>query len=723
MALARPPAVTRTPTVLQMEASECGAACLAILLRHHGREVPLLELRQACGVSRDGSDAASLLRAAALYGLEGKGYRMEIEALRQRAMPVILFWRFNHFVVLEGFRGDRVAINDPAVGRRWLSLAAFRGAFTGVVLELAPGPGFRRGGRLPGAWALLGRRLGEEKAAVLFFLLASLLLIGPQLALPIFSQIYIDEVWGAGLQAWLKPLLWLMVAVIALQGAGAQLQRFASRHLSRRLDSRGALAFERHVLALPEPFFQQRYAGDISQRVLLNREVASFIAGRLLPLASGLVLLVFYLLLTLAYSPRLALVVGVGTALNAVVVQLSLRRQRDATLQLEQEGGKTAAVLVAALRDIDMVKSTATEADVLQRFAGHQSRLAGLRHRLALDQGALALLPGLLSQLITLGVLVVGFQLVLAGQLTLGMLLAAQQVAAGLKAEVDRLVAFLAELPGIETAVLRLQDVLDQPIDPLLAAPPVRAWPAQRSRLSGAVEIRDLRFAFAPVQQPLIHDLSLKIEPGQRLALVGASGSGKSTVAHLIAGLLQPTAGKILYDGLPLAAVPRAVAVASLALVQQEITLYGMSVRENLQLWRPLPEELLRRVCGEVRILEAIEALPDGFDTVLAEGARNFSGGQRQRLEIARALLQDPSILILDEATSALDGETERLVDEALRRRACTQILVAHRLSTIRDADRILVLDRGRVVQQGRHEALLAEAEGPYAGLVAEGML
>jgi ABC-type multidrug transport system fused ATPase/permease subunit len=237
------------------------------------------------------------------------------------------------------------------------------------------------------------------------------------------------------------------------------------------------------------------------------------------------------------------------------------------------------------------------------------------------------------------------------------------------------------------------------------------------------VEIRDLRFAFAPVQQPLIHDLSLKIEPGQRLALVGASGSGKSTVAHLIAGLLQPTAGKILYDGLPLAAVPRAVAVASLALVQQEITLYGMSVRENLQLWRPLPEELLRRVCGEVRILEAIEALPDGFDTVLAEGARNFSGGQRQRLEIARALLQDPSILILDEATSALDGETERLVDEALRRRACTQILVAHRLSTIRDADRILVLDRGRVVQQGRHEALLAEAEGPYAGLVAEGML
>jgi ABC-type multidrug transport system fused ATPase/permease subunit len=237
------------------------------------------------------------------------------------------------------------------------------------------------------------------------------------------------------------------------------------------------------------------------------------------------------------------------------------------------------------------------------------------------------------------------------------------------------------------------------------------------------VEIRDLCFAFAPVRPPLIRDLSLTIQPGQRLALVGASGSGKSTLAHLIAGLLQPTAGVILYDGHPLAEVPRQVVVASLALVQQEITLYGMSVRENLQLWRPLAEEELRRVCGEVRILEAIEALPDGFDTVLAEGARNLSGGQRQRLEIARALLQDPSILILDEATSALDAETERLVDEALRRRACTQILVAHRLSTIRDADRILVLDRGRVVQQGRHEALLAEAEGPYAALVAEGML
>jgi ABC-type bacteriocin/lantibiotic exporter with double-glycine peptidase domain len=518
-------------------------------------------------------------------------------------------------------------------------------------------------------------------------------------------------------------MLWLMVAMIALQALAAQLQRFGSRHLSRRLDSRGALAFERHVLALPETFFQQRYAGDISQRVLLNRQVASFIAGRLLPLASGLVLLVFYLLLTLAYSPWLGAVVGVGTALNAVVVLVSLRRQRDATLQLEQESGKTSAVLVAALRDIDMVKSTATEADVLQRFAGHLSRLQGLRHRLALDQGALALLPGLLSQLSTLGVLVVGFQLVLGGQLSLGMVLAAQQVAAGLKAEVDRLVAFLADLPALETAVLRLQDVLDHPIDPLLAQPRVHAWPAERTRLSGAIEIRDLEFSFAPVRPPLIRDLSLAIQPGQRLALVGPSGSGKSTLAHLIAGLLQPSGGAILYDGRPLAEIPREVAVASLALVQQDITLYGMSVRDNLQLWRPRPEEELRRVCGEVQILATIEALPDGFDTVLAEAARNLSGGQRQRLEIARALLHDPAILILDEATSALDAETERRVDEALRRRACTQILVAHRLSTVRDADRILVLDRGRVVQQGRHEALLAEAEGAYAALVAEGML
>ena len=417
--------------------------------------------------------------------------------------------------------------------------------------------------------------------------------------------------------------------------------------------------------------------------------------------------------------------VTVSTALNALMVMISLRQQRDATLQLQKDSGKAEGTLMAALYEIDMVKSTSIEDDVLQRFDGHQRKVQSFLHQLSLRQAALGLVPTLLNQLNTLGVLFVGFLLVLDGRLTLGMLLAAQQVAAGLKGEVDRLVAVVAALPQIETAVLRLQDVLDNPQDPLLLTvtpPSLPPWPSERDQLSGRVDLEDLTYSFAPVRPPLIRGLNVCIAPGMRVALVGASGSGKSTLARLIAGLLQPSSGAIRFDGYPITAIPRAVAVASIAMVQQEIAIYGMSIRDNLCLWRDhLTDEQLLNACSDAQLMEVIEALPDGLNSRLSEGGRNLSGGQRQRLELARALLQDPTILILDEATSALDAETERRVEEALRRRACTQIVVAHRLSTVRDADLILVLEQGQVVQRGRHEHLSSDPEGAYARLLAEG--
>ncbi|MFN7901140.1 MAG: ATP-binding cassette domain-containing protein, partial [Synechococcaceae cyanobacterium] len=417
--------------------------------------------------------------------------------------------------------------------------------------------------------------------------------------------------------------------------------------------------------------------------------------------------------------------VVVCTGLNAGVVLLSLRQQRDATLRLQKDAGKAEGALMAALLEIDMVKSTAMERDVLQRFAGYQRKVQTVVHQLSRQQAALGLLPTLLSQLNTVGVLFVGFWLVLDGQLSLGMVLAAQQVAAGLKGEVDRLVGVVASLPRLETALLRLQDVLDHPQDPLLrpsTSAGLAPWPASRPQLSGRISVANLSYRFAPVRPPLIDQLNVEISPGLKVALVGASGSGKSTLARLIAGLLQPSAGTIEFDGYPLTAIPRQVVVNSLAMVQQEITLYGMTIGDNLRLWRQdLSDEQLLEACREAQLLELIQSLPDGLSTKLSEGGRNLSGGQRQRLEIARALLQDPTILILDEATSALDADTEQRLEEALRRRACTQIVVAHRLSTVQDADLILVLERGRVVQRGRHEELLAETGGAYAALVAEG--
>lgn len=714
----------RTPTVLQMEMTECGAASLSILLQYYGRYVPLTELRQTCGVSRDGSDAASLIRAARSYGLEAKGYKMGLERLRKEAQPLILFWDFNHFLVFEGFIGDRVALNDPAVGPRSVTLSEFDRSYTGIALEMVPGPAFRPGGRRPSFWAAVGERLLLEKGAVVFLLLAGFAMIVPSLLMPIFSQVYIDEVWGNQLISWRKPLFWGIAITIVAQLAIQHLQRLGNRLLARRFNRRFAAHFEHHVLALPERFFTQRYAGDINNRVDLNSVISSFIAEQLLPLTSGSLLLIFYLLLTFLYSPILGGIVTASTALNALAVFLNLRFQRDASLQLQKDGAKAQAVVVSAIRDIETIKTSAIEQDIFTRFAGYQSKLLNFRQQLNLHQARLELIPIFLTTFNNVVVLVVGFLLVLQGQLSLGMLLATQQVAMNLKGEIDKVIGFVRQLPSFESSLLRLEDVLEQPVDPLLQAPQsltANETLLSRPRLSGRVEIRDLSFGYLPMKPPLIEGLNLVIEPGQRVAFVGGTGSGKSTLARLIAGLYQPTGGAILFDGKPLTEIPRAVTVRSLAMVQQEIQLYGCSVRDNLTLWRDdIDDERMEAACADAQILDLIRSLPEGFDTLLKEGSRNLSGGQRQRLEIARALVQDPAILVLDEATSALDAETERLVDEALRRRGCTQIIVAHRLSTIRDADEILVMEQGVVVQRGQHGAMAQEEGTPYARLLAE---
>ncbi|AFY27474.1 NHLP family bacteriocin export ABC transporter peptidase/permease/ATPase subunit [Cyanobium gracile] len=711
-----------TPTVLQMETTECGAASLAVILQHHGRHVPMSQLRDACCVSRDGTNAAAIQAAARLYGLEVDGFMAEdTKDLRRWERPVILHWQFNHFLVLEGISGRNVMLNDPAIGRRRVTLAEFERSFTGVFLDLKPGSSFRRGGHPPRFWGAIAQRLALEKAGVLFTLITGLLLVLPQVLIPVFSQVYIDEIWGQGMQAWLKPMLWALVLVLLLQTLLKHLQLTAIRRLTRRLDSRFSAQFERHVLSLPERYFSQRYAGDINGRVELNREVASFLAEQLIPLLSGVMLLVFYLVLTLSYSPWLGGVVGISTGLNALLVAFTHHAHQEDSLRLQQDGAKAQSVVTAAIRDIETVKTAAVETDLATRYGGHLSTALNGSQRIGLRQARLELVPGLLNQVNNLAVLIVGFVLLLRGEMTLGMVLAAQQVSGGLKGEVDRWVAFVRELPTMQASLLRLEDVLGEPVDPLVNGRLCSMDSEGGSRLSGAITLEAMSFGYIPTQQPLLGPIDLRVAPGQRLALVGGSGSGKSTLARLLAGLERPDVGEILYDGHALEAIPRSVAVGSIALVQQEVQLYGVSVRDNLTLWnQAIPHEQLEEACRDAQILDDIRKLPQGFDTLLSEGGQSLSGGQRQRLEIARALVQNPAILILDEASSALDAITEQRLSEALRRRGCTQIVIAHRLSAIRDADQILVLEHGRVVQRGRHEDLLTDSSGVYAGLVAD---
>ena len=718
--------MVRTPTVLQMENTECGAASLSIVLQHHGRYVPLTQLRELCGVSRDGSDAANLILAARSLGLDAKGFKKGLESLKEVKGPAILFWEFNHFLVFEGFRRDRVALNDPALGPRTVSLEEFDRSYTGIVLTMEPGPQFQRGGRAPSVWPVVVRRMTSEPMGALFILIAGLLLILPQLVMPVFAQIYLDEVIGNSMGQWLKPMLWAMALTIGLQVALQHLQLVGTRSLEKRLTRRFAIGFEHQILALPERFYSQRHASDIAGRMGINASIAEFIGGRLIPMLTGLVLLVFYLILTFLYSPWLGLLILSTTAINALVVQLNLRTQRDNSISLQKDAAKSGSVVVSAMRDIETIKAAAIEPDVFRRFAGYQSRLLNTLQALQLRNARLRLVPNGLTTFNEIAVLLLGFLLVIRGELTLGMLLAAQTIAFSLKGQIERLIGFVQQLPEFEAGVLRLEDVLEQPRDPLLEGGEVKnpgstGTEFTLSRLSGGIEIQDLQYGFTAIQAPLIDGLSLVIHPGMRVALVGGSGSGKSTLAKLLAGLHQPTGGTIRFDGRTLLDLPRAVVVSSLAMVQQEIQLFGCSVRDNLSLWNPvIDDSSLLEACRDAELLEVVRGLPEGLDTMLNEGGRNLSGGQRQRLELARALVNNPSILIMDEATSALDTDTEQKLISNLSRRGCTQVIVAHRLSTIRDADLILVMEQGRVIQQGTHENLLQDQNGAYAQLLSE---
>ena len=713
--------MVRTPTVLQMENTECGAASLSIVLQHYGRYVPLTQLRELCGVSRDGTDAANLVLAARSFGLDAKGFQKGLDALEQLKPPAILFWEFNHFLVFEGFRGNSVALNDPALGPRTVSREDFDRSYTGIVLTMEPGPGFQRGGRAPSVWPIVLRRMASEPMGVAFILLAGLLLILPQLVMPVFAQIYLDEVIGNAMSNWLKPMLWAMALTIALQVMLQHLQLVGTRSLEKRLTRRFATGFEHHILSLPEKFYSQRHASDIAGRMGINISIAEFIGGRLIPMLTGLVLLVFYLILTFLYSPWLGLLILATTGINALVVQWNLRTQKDASLTLQKDAAKSDAVVVSAMRDIETIKAAAIEHDIFRRFAGYQSRLLNTLQEFQLRNARLRLIPNALTTFNEVVVLLLGFFLVIRGDLTLGMLLAAQTIAFSLKGQIEAAISFVQQLQGFSAGVLRLEDVLEQPLDALVASnrdPEKGSGPV---RLSGRIDIKDLRYSFSAIQAPLINGLSLSIHPGMRVALVGGSGSGKSTLAKLLAGIYQPTGGSIQFDGRTLLEHPRAVVVSSLAMVQQEIQLFGCSVRDNLSLWNPaIDEATLLEACREAEIIDVVHGLPEGLDTPLNEGGRNLSGGQRQRLELARALVCNPSILILDEATSALDAETERKLIANLTRRGCTQVIVAHRLSTIRDADLILVMDQGKVIQQGTHETLSQDLTGPYAQLISE---
>ncbi len=707
----------RTPTLLQMEAAECGAAALGIMLAYYGRVVPLAELRQTCGVSRDGSNASNILSAAKQYGLEGKGFKVsELSGLKTLELPFIVFWNFNHFLVVEGFSKTQVYLNDPATGPRSVDLETFDMSFTGVLLTLKPGATFQKGGAKPNLLRSLWSRLRESRGVLAYCIFAGFLLVVPNIVTPAFTQVFIDEVLVANRGDWLRPLLLGMVLMASLEGVLTLLQLKFLRLMKVKLSMVMSSQFIWHILRLPVSFYDQRFAGEISNRIQLNDRLAQLLSGELATTAISAVMVIFYALVMVQYDATLSAIGIAAVVLNLVALQWVSRWRVDANLGLIQEQGKVSGVAISGLQSVETLKASGLESDFFARWSGQYAKAINVQQQLEMTNQLLGLVPTLLSSITMLLVLTIGGLHVMEGGMTIGMLVAFQSLMRSFMAPAAHLVHLGSQLQILGGDVNRLDDVLQNPTDPALQADEERAvyTPTQ---LNGSLELRNLTFGYSRVAPPLIEDFNLSLKPGQRVALVGGSGSGKSTIAKLAAGLYTPWRGEIRLDGHPRDSLSRSVLTHSMALVSQEILLFGGTVRENLSLWdSTIPDGQLMRALEDAALTQCVRSL-GGLDAQLLEGGNNLSGGQRQRLEIARALVNNPAILILDEATSALDAETERIIDHHIRRRNCTCLIAAHRLSTIRDCDEIIVLEQGKVVQRGTHDQLKRK-DGAYLRLI-----
>ncbi len=708
----------KTPTVLQMEAVECGAASLAMILGYHGRIEPLARLREECGVSRDGSKAANVLRAARRYGLEAHGLRADTEALRAVQMPCILFWDFNHFVVLEGFKKDRAYINDPAMGHRVIPIEDFERSFTGVVLVMQPGEEFEKGGKRPSLFRAIRERLAGSSMPIIFCILIGFLLVIPGILFPVLMQVFLDEIILESRTSWARPIIFAMIFAIALNVGLKYLQMTSLRRLRLNLTIRLSSQFFWHLLQLPNEFYVQRFAGEVANRSQLNQDIANNISGRLAQTAIDVVMAVLYLAVMLYYD---VLLTGIGlcvAVLNFMILRWISESRIEASMRVLQEFGKARGTAMAGLQGMETIKASGLETGFYEKWSGYYSKAINAQQNLQVSNTMLVALPNLLSTIATLLVIIVGGFRVIDGALTIGMLVAFQSLMNSFLAPVKNLLDLGSEIQEMRGDLDRVDDVLKYPFKDPKTDAPIRNDDDEKVFLKGDIRLENVTFGYNVLEPPLLENLNIHIKPGDRVALVGGSGSGKSTLAKLISGELQPWSGTIYFDGIPLDELPRNLFVNSFSFISQEIMLFSGSVRDNLTLWdSTVPEEDIVQACEDAAILDTVIGLQGGFDCELLEGGNNLSGGQRQRLEIARTLVPNPTILILDEATSALDTETERVVLDRMRMRGCSSIFVSHRLSTIRDCTEIIVLEYGKVVERGNHDELWNK-DGAYAQLL-----
>ena len=717
----RPPGkskAAKVPVVMQMEALECGAACLAMVLAYYGKWMPLEQVRVDCGVSRDGSKAGNVMKAARSYGLEAKGYRMGLEAVKGiSAFPCIIHWNLNHFVVLCGFRGNHACINDPARGSVKVTMDEFDKAFTGIVMVFAPTGNFEPDGKRTSTLAFARKRLPGAGAAMVFVMLTSIIGYVFTLLNPAFSRFFMDRLLTGENSELLTPFIALVAAVSLLQVFVTAIRAVYSLKINGKMAVVGRGSFMWKVLKMPMEFFSQRMAGDLLTRHKANETIAEQLVNTLTPLALSAVMMVFYLVVMLRYSPLLTLVGLVSILINIVMSRVISEKRVNITRVQTRDAGKLMSATVSGIRMVETIKASGAENGYFQRWAGYQASVNEQNTKYTRLNQYLGFIPAFITTLANALVLVLGIWLCMRGEFTLGMVTAFQSFLASFLSPAMTLVTAGQTLQEMRTQMERVQDVMEYPEDPYFSDAPV-SEDEDYDKLTGAVELRNVTFGYSKLDPPLIENFSLNLKPGGRVALVGASGCGKSTISKLISGLYQPWSGEILFDGKPISEIDRAVFTGSVAVVDQDIILFNDSIANNIKMWDDSIEDFeVILAARDAQIHDDIMARPGGYQGKITEGGRDLSGGQRQRLEIARVLAQDPHIVIMDEATSALDARTEYEVTNAVKERGVTCIIIAHRLSTIRDCDEIIVLDHGKVVECGTHEELFKKG-GYYTELI-----
>ena len=707
----------KVPVVMQMEALECGAASLTMILAYYGKWVPLEQVRADCGVSRDGSNAKNVLKAARSYGLVAKGYRYEPEDLKKNGkFPCIIHWNFNHFLVLNGFKGNKAYLNDPAKGNYAVSMETFDESFTGICLMFEPGEDFQPGGKPKSMLAFAKKRLIGAGAAVTFVILTTVItsLIG--IIQPAFSRIFLDRLLTAENPDWLYPFLGALVLMAVVQLIMAWIQAVWSMRINGKMSVTGSASFMWKVLRMPMEFFSQRMAGDIQQREDSNASIAGNLVNTFAPLALNTVMMVFYLVVMLRYSWILTLV-GIGSIfVNMIVARLISKKRINITRVQMRDAGKLAGASVAGIEMIETIKASGAENGYFEKWAGYQASVNTQKVKFSRLNQYLGLIPSFVSELSGTAVLIIGVWLTMQGEFTVGMIMAFQGFLESFLAPAEQLISAGQTLQEMRTEMERVEDVMEYPADVEF---PEGQEDVEYDKLTGLLEMKNVTFGYSRLAAPLIENFNLTLKPGSRVAFVGPSGCGKSTLSKLISGLYKPWSGEILFDGKPISAIDRSVFTGSLAVVDQDIILFEDTIANNIKMWDSSIEDFeMIMAARDAKLHEDIMQREGGYQYKITEGGKDFSGGQRQRMEIARVLAQDPTIIIMDEATSALDAKTEYEVVNSIKERGITCIVVAHRLSTVRDCDEIIVMDNGKVVERGTHEQLYALG-GAYTKLVS----